>query len=49
MAFDKVSDVLAYTPLFSILLSTNLFNIQAKKDFILTEMRKEMTQRFITI
>lgn len=52
MAFDKVSDVLCpglYTPLFHFTLSTHLFNIQAKKDFILTEMHKEMTQRFITI
>ena len=52
MYFDKVSDVLCpglYTPLFHFTVSTHLFNIQSKKDFILTEMHKEMTQRFITI
>lgn len=51
-AFDKVNDVLCpglYCPLFHFTLSSHLFNIQSKKDFILTEMHKEMTQRFITI
>ena len=50
--YDKVSDVLCpglYCPLFHFTMSCHLFNLHSKKEFLLTEMQKEMIQRFIAI
>ena len=52
LQYDQVSDVLCpglYTPLFHFTMSCHLFNIHSKKEFLLTEMQKEMIQRFISI
>lgn len=52
LAYDNVSDVLCpgmYFPLFHFTMSCHLFNIHSKKDFLLTEMQKEMIKRFLII